>query len=47
MVLSEDNRYLVSASADGTLKVWDMQTERQLSTLRGHQDEVRTGILTI
>ena len=41
VVLSEDNRYLVSASADGTLKVWDMQTERQLSTLRGHKDEVR------
>lgn len=40
VVLSEDNRYLVSASADGTLKVWDMQTERQMSTLRGHKDEV-------
>ncbi|XP_062614011.1 uncharacterized protein LOC134275752 isoform X2 [Saccostrea cucullata] len=40
VVLSDDNRYLVSASADGTLKVWDMQTERQISTLRGHKDEV-------
>ena len=40
VVLSEDNRYLVSASADGSLKVWDMQTERQINTLSGHSDEV-------
>ncbi|KAL8587816.1 hypothetical protein ACOMHN_021034 [Nucella lapillus] len=37
---SEDGRYLVSASADGTLKIWDMQTERHIDTLSGHADEV-------
>ena len=38
--LSEDSRYLVSASADGTLKVWDLHTERPIHTLAGHSDEV-------
>lgn len=37
---SEDNRYLVSASADNTLKLWDLETERQLCTMSGHSDEV-------
>jgi len=38
--LSEDGHYLVSGSADGTLKVWDMHTERPIHTLQGHTDEV-------
>jgi WD40 repeat protein len=38
---SEDSKYLVSASADGTLKVWDVETERHINTLNGHNDEVR------
>lgn len=42
VAVSDDNRYLVSASADGTLKVWDMTTERQIHTLAGHSDEVGT-----
>ncbi|KAH9500063.1 hypothetical protein Btru_076507 [Bulinus truncatus] len=37
---SQDNKYLVSASVDGTLKVWDLETERHLNTLSGHNDEV-------
>ncbi|XP_053386148.1 uncharacterized protein LOC123539409 isoform X3 [Mercenaria mercenaria] len=40
VTLSEDSRYLVSSSADGTLKVWDMHTERPIHTLQGHTDEV-------
>lgn len=40
LAISEDNRYLVSASADGTLKVWDMTSERQINALVGHADEV-------
>lgn len=40
VTLSEDGKYLVSASADGTLKVWDMHTERPIHTLSGHSDEV-------
>ncbi|XP_055869522.1 uncharacterized protein LOC106070898 isoform X3 [Biomphalaria glabrata] len=37
---SQDNKYLVSASADGTLKVFDLETERHMNTLSGHNDEV-------
>lgn len=42
VALSKDSKYLVSASADRTLKIWDMTTERQLNTLAGHSDEVIT-----
>lgn len=41
VALSDDSKYLVSASADRTLKIWDMQSERQINTLVGHTDEVR------
>ena len=37
---SEDNRYLVSVSVDKTIKIWDMESERHVSTLFGHTDEV-------
>ncbi|KAK6166927.1 hypothetical protein SNE40_023527 [Patella caerulea] len=40
VVRSKDNKYLVTASADGTLKCWDLETERQMTTMSGHQDEV-------
>ena len=35
-----DMRYLVSASSDCTLKVWDLATETCSNTLTGHTDEV-------
>ncbi|KAL8566603.1 hypothetical protein ACOMHN_054825 [Nucella lapillus] len=38
--MSKDNRYLVSASADGTVKAWDMGSERHIHTFNGHTDEV-------
>ena len=41
VVVSKNGRYLVSASADGTLKVWDLETEHLMYTLTGHTDEVR------
>lgn len=37
---SEDNKFLVSGSADGTLKVWDLESERHICTMSGHTDEV-------
>ncbi|CAG5122156.1 unnamed protein product [Candidula unifasciata] len=37
---SEDNKFLVSASADGTLKLWDLDSERNICTMSGHSDEV-------
>lgn len=40
IALSEDSSVLVSASADGTVKVWDMKNEALGSTLIGHTREV-------
>ena len=40
VAVSKDNKYMVSGSADGTVKVWDVETERQINTLNGHTDEV-------
>uniref|UniRef100_A0A0L8FK86 Uncharacterized protein n=2 Tax=Octopus bimaculoides TaxID=37653 RepID=A0A0L8FK86_OCTBM len=40
IALSEDSSVLVSASADGTVKVWDMKNEVLGSTLIGHTREV-------
>src|SRR4029079_6039410 len=35
-VVTPDGRRMVSASADSTLKVWDLGTGRPLATLEGH-----------
>jgi len=42
LVLSRDRRMLVSTSADCTLKLWNLETERLIRTLHGHTDEVYT-----
>ena len=34
--MTPDGRRVVSASADKTLKVWDLETGRELATLEGH-----------
>jgi len=36
VVVSSDGRRAVSASADKTLKVWDLDSGRLLHTLKGH-----------
>ncbi len=41
LAVSKDGTMLVSASADTTVKVWSLETEKHLYTLRGHTDEVR------
>jgi leucine-rich repeat transmembrane neuronal protein 1/2 len=41
ITISDDGQYLVSASADTTLKIWELPTEKHLFTLRGHTDEVK------
>jgi len=41
LCVSKDGQFLVSASADTTLKVWNLESEKLLRTLSGHKDEVR------
>ncbi|HEY9824682.1 MAG TPA: hypothetical protein V6D19_04485, partial [Stenomitos sp.] len=43
MTVSPDGLFVVSASADNTLKVWDLATGNVLRTLSGHTDSV-TGV---
>lgn len=38
--LSQDGRILASGSADSTIKIWDVTTEKLLQTLRGHTGTV-------
>lgn len=40
VAVSKDGQFLVSASADRTLKVWSLESEKHLRTLTGHNDEV-------
>ena len=36
VTVTPDGRRAVSASADGTLKVWELESGRELQTLQGH-----------
>ena len=38
--MTPDGRWAVSASEDKTLKVWDLESGRELCTLTGHSDVV-------
>ena len=38
--ISPDSSFVVSASADKTLKIWDIATGSERVTLRGHTDQV-------
>jgi WD40 repeat protein len=42
VVLSHNGQTLVSASADKTIKVWNLKTSQVIRTLEGHTDIVRT-----
>ena len=38
--MTPDGQLAVSASDDNTLKVWDLESGRELRTLAGHSDAV-------
>lgn len=44
---TRDGQFLVSSSADATLKVWSLESEKLLRTLSGHKDEVRKNSILI
>ena len=39
MSFSSDGRYVASGSRDQTVKIWEIQTNKCLSTLQGHRSE--------
>jgi WD40 repeat protein len=41
---SKDGRYLVSAGADQTIRIWNAASGELVSELRGHTDEIFTAI---
>jgi WD40 repeat protein/serine/threonine protein kinase len=43
---SPDGRCLITASEDGTAKVWDLSTGHELLTLAGHGDSVRSAVFS-
>jgi WD40 repeat protein len=44
--VSPDGQFVVSASADKALKVWELTTGRELTTLEGHADWVNACAVT-
>lgn len=46
LLVSPDSQWLVSASADQTLKIWDLATGRLQQTLSGHQSFVNTVLIS-
>jgi len=40
LAVSKDVTLLLSASADCTLALWNIDTDRQMTTMTGHRDEV-------
>ena len=46
VALSADGRRAVSGALDRTLKVWDVESGRELWTLKGHADGVEAGVMS-
>jgi WD40 repeat protein len=46
LAFSPDSRTLVSASADGTVRVWDVETGKVAHALLGHQGHVRSAVFS-
>ena len=46
VAVTADGKWAVSASADTTLKVWDLETGREMLTLEGHSSPVKSVAVT-
>ncbi|MEH2001549.1 MAG: hypothetical protein V7L00_22875, partial [Nostoc sp.] len=46
VAIAPDGKTAVSASRDNTLKLWDLQTGKEISTLTGHNDSVEAVAIT-
>ncbi|MGK7924706.1 MAG: protein kinase [Spirulina sp.] len=46
LTISPDSRFLISASADKTIKVWELETGKLLNTLTGHTSFVNALAMT-
>lgn len=46
LIFNADGNILISASADQTLKIWEVNQQQELKTLRGHQSIIESVIFT-
>ena len=46
LVLTSDNRYIVSGSLDLTLRIWDFRNRKPLAILRGHKGVITDLLIT-
>jgi WD40 repeat protein len=42
VVISSDNKFIVSGSGDKTIRVWERESGTQLKELKGHNDAVES-----
>ncbi len=45
-VFSPDGKYILSASWDSTLKLWEAETGKEVRTFKGHSDRVKSGVFS-
>ena len=46
VAMSSDNRYIVTASSDWTIIVWDIEKKKQVAVLLGHVGSVKNVLIT-
>ena len=46
LVMTSDNKYIISGSSDNTIRIWYFLTKHQVGILRGHTDGIETIAIT-